>query len=130
MKLVTNSLELEKEFLRLLKQYKAFYWTAAWAGIGSPVYKELCNQEVKIKQLIIGIHFYQTHPDFIERFLKNKGVKFIKQPEGTFHPKLYLFYDSDSKWELIIGSANFTKQAFSRNTETSILFTSKDSDST
>jgi hypothetical protein len=40
-----------------------------------------------------------------------------------------LFYNSDSDWELIIGSANFTKQAFSKNTEASILLTSKEPDS-
>jgi hypothetical protein len=127
MKLIYSASELEKEFIRLLKRYKAFYWTTAWAGVNSPVYKELCNQEAKISKLVVGIHFYQTHPDFIEGFLKEKKVKFIKQPEGTFHPKLYLFYNSDSDWEIIMGSANFTREAFSRNTEASILLSSQES---
>lgn len=129
MKLLSSSSELEKQFIRLLRQYKAFYWASAWAGVDSHVYEELCRNEPKISQMVIGIHFYQTHPDFIERFLKNKKVKFIKQPQGTFHPKLYLFYNTISKWELIIGSANFTKQAFSKNTEASILISSEDTDS-
>jgi hypothetical protein len=129
MKLLLTSIELEGEFIRLMKHYKSFKWTAAWAGIDSSVYKELSNQEAKIDQLIIGLHFYQTHPDFIERFLPNKRVKYIKQPSGTFHPKLYLFLNSDSDWEMIIGSANFTKQAFSVNTEASILLSSQENGS-
>lgn len=84
----------------------------------------------KIQKIVVGIHFYQTHPDFIEAFLNNRKVRFIQQPEGTFHPKLYIFTDKLDKWELIIGSANFTTEAFSRNTEASLLITHKDSNST
>lgn len=129
MKLLFSTLETEHEFIRLLRHYSAFKWATAWAGIDSSVFAELCRQEAKINQLVVGIHFYQTHPDFIEKFLSNKKVKYIKQPEGTFHPKFYFFYNSDSDWELIIGSANFTKHAFSKNTEACILLTSNDPNS-
>jgi hypothetical protein len=125
MKIISSAFDLEKEFMRLLRQYNVFYWATAWAGVDSLVYRELCSQEAKIKQVVVGIHFYQTDPDFIKRFLNNKNVKFVKQPEGTFHPKLYLFYDNDSKWEMLVGSANFTKSAFSRNTEATFLIDSK-----
>lgn len=57
-------------------------------------------------------------------------VHFIQQPGGTFHPKLYLFTSKGNKWELIVGSANFTTEAFSRNTEACILLSNKDSNST
>ena len=43
-----------------------------------------------------------------------------------FHPKVYLFSDDDSSWEVIIGSANFTRAAFTRNVECAGLFGSSD----
>ena len=61
--------------------------------------------------------------------MNDKKVHFIQQPEGTFHPKLYLFTDNSDKWEIIIGSANFTNEAFSRNTEASLLLSNKDNNS-
>jgi HKD family nuclease len=135
MKLITTAKELEKEFRRLIKQYEHFYWATAWASSDSKLFNHLLTNKAKIKKIVVGIHFYQTHPAFIEAFLNNNKVRFIQQPEGTFHPKLYLFTDKANKceakkWEMIIGSANFTTEAFSRNTEANLLITHKDSNST
>lgn len=129
MKLITAAKELEKEFRRLTKQYDHFYWSTAWASSGSKPFNDLLTNKGKIQKIVVGIHFYQTHPDFIEVFLNDKKVRFIQQPEGTFHPKLYLFTDKADKWEIILGSANFTSAAFSSNTEASLLITHKDSNS-
>lgn len=129
MKLITTATELEREFRRLTNQYENFYWATAWAGASSTLFNDLMNNKGKIKKLVVGIHFYQTHPDFIEAFLNDKNVRFIQQPEGTFHPKLYLFATDTNKWEIIIGSANFTNEAFTRNTEASLLLNHKDNNS-
>lgn len=130
MKLITTAKELEKEFRRLTEQYDHFYWSTAWASSGSKPFNDLLTNKGKIQKIVVGIHFYQTHPDFIEAFLNNRKVHFIQQPEGTFHPKLYLFTDKNDKWEILLGSANFTTAAFSINTEASLLITHKDSNST
>lgn len=129
MKLITTAKELEKEFRRLTEQYDYFYWSTAWASSGSKPFNDLLTNKGKIQKIVVGIHFYQTHPDFIEAFLNDKKVRFIQQPEGTFHPKLYLFTNKTEKWEIILGSANFTTAAFSSNTEASLLITHKDSNS-
>lgn len=129
MKLITTAIDLEKEFKRLMKNYNEFYWATAWAGASSALFNELTSKKDKIKEIAVGIHFYQTHPDFISEFLDNNSVRFILQPEGTYHPKVYLFYTDQLHWELIIGSANFTKEAFTRNTEASILISNTDSNS-
>ncbi len=42
-------------------------------------------------------------------------------PDGVFHPKLYLFENDPKEWECIIGSPNFTKSAFEDNSETAML---------
>jgi HKD family nuclease len=130
MKLITTAHELENDFRRLTRKYATFYWATAWASSTSTLFQDLLTNKRKIKKVVVGIHFYQTHPDFIQAFLNDKKVHFIQQPEGTFHPKLYLFTDdSEQQWELIIGSANFTNEAFSKNTEASLLLSNKDNNS-
>lgn len=128
MKIISNSKVLESEFLRLQKQYNEFYWMTAWASNSKEVFEQLKKSKGKIKKIIVGLHFYQTHPDFISEFMNVDEVRYIKQPNGTFHPKVFLFYNSDLEWEVIIGSSNFTNAAFSVNTEVSTLITSKDND--
>ncbi len=122
-------MKLEKEFKRLLSSYNEFYWASAWASSSTVLFNDLLKKKDSIKKMIIGIHFYQTHPNFIEAFLDDKKVRFIQQPNGTFHPKLYLFLSSAEKWELILGSANFTNEAFTRNTEANILISNSDDNS-
>ncbi len=126
MKLISDSKILEKHFLRLLEKYSKFYWLTAWASSKSSSFEKLVRNKHKIEKIIVGIHFYQTHPEFIETFLKSDNVKYIKQPEGTFHPKIFLFYNNESDWEILLGSANFTKAAFTVNTEISTLIKSTD----
>ena len=60
--------------------------------------------------------------------MHDKGVRFIKQTDGTFHPKIYIFENDSNDWALLIGSGNFTHAAFSDNSEASILITSDDQD--
>jgi hypothetical protein len=129
MELITNSKKLEIEFQRLIDSYSSYYWATAWAGVNSKHFDGLNKNIKKIKKIIVGIHFYQTHPDFIETFINNKSVHFVNQPRGTFHPKLYLFHNTDNNWEALIGSSNFTKEAFNKNTEANVLISSNDENS-
>ncbi|MDJ1466951.1 phospholipase D family protein [Xanthocytophaga flava] len=126
MKLIITPNELSKEFERLAKQYNEYYWTVAWAGASSKQFDNLRNNQDKIRKIVVGLHFYQTHPDFISFFLKNEYVRFVQQPQGTFHPKVYLFYNTNEDWEILIGSANFTNEAFTKNTEAITLIKSSD----
>lgn len=126
MKLLTNPRQFEKTFLNLLNKYQEYYWLTAWASAKSLAFKKLKSNKSKIGKIIVGIHFYQTDPNFIDCFKKHSKVKFIKQPSGVFHPKLYIFYNNDNDWKIIIGSANFTNAVFNFNTEISILIESSD----
>lgn len=126
MRILTTSNAIEKEFKRLLNAYDEYYWAVAWAGIPKNLLEILGDNTEKIKKLIFGLHFYQTHPDFIEKFLTNNNVKYIKQPSGTFHPKIYVFSNSRNDWEILLGSFNFTASAFISNAEVGVVFSSKD----
>ena len=77
MKLITNSKTLEKQFLRLLDKYSKYYWLTAWASSKSTSFDKLVRNKQRIKKIIVGIHFYQTHPDFIETFLDSKNVLLV-----------------------------------------------------
>jgi hypothetical protein len=126
MRLITDSKTLEREFLRLQESYEKYYWLTAWASASSVSFEKLKLSRERIEKIVVGIHFYQTHPDFIETFLDTETIRYIKQPEGTFHPKLFLFFNSNNDWEALIGSANYTRAAFTINTEISTLISFRD----
>jgi hypothetical protein len=105
MRLITNQANVEKEFLRLTNKYQSFRWVDARAGINSKPVDELKTTGHQIKNAIVGIHFYQTHPNFIGTFSKNKNAHYILLREGSFHPKIYFFINSDSEWEPFVESA-------------------------
>ncbi len=127
MKFINSSKELGIEFKRLLDRYNNYQFMTAWAGAEFEFSKLLFERRHKIKKFIIGLHFYQTHPSFITKFYQLNAVKFIKLTSGIFHPKVYLFYDDEFNWELLVGSGNFTNAAFFSNTESFIIVTSTES---
>jgi hypothetical protein len=126
MNLLTGKKEIEKEFIRLMRDYQNYYWVSAWAGIDSTCFYDLMKNQEKIGRIIIGTFFDQTHPDFIEEFSGNRNVKFVMQEKGvgTFHPKVYLFQNNKNEWELLVGSMNFTSAGFNTNTEALLLVSS------
>ena len=127
MKLITTSKSFKSNLVRLIKAYPNVAFGVAWASASTEPYSFLLEHKKKIIEGVIGTHFYQTHPDVLDDFVGSKKVKFVVQPKGVFHPKVYLFWDEE-KWEAIVGSANFTAGAMGENTELSTLLSGKDGD--
>ncbi|MBS1773978.1 MAG: phospholipase D family protein [Bacteroidetes bacterium] len=130
MKLIITSAELSTTFISLLNKYKEYYFATAWAGIPERIFDKLSDNNERIKKMAVGIHFYQTDPVFFERFEGNNSVRAILQPDGTFHPKVFLFYNSNNDWTLLIGSGNFTNAAFSKNAEAMLMISSSEATDT
>lgn len=126
MRLLITSSEIEKEFKRLMVEYSEYYWATAWAGADFEYFKMLMKYKGKIRKVIVGTSFDHTHPKFIETFIKDKHVKFSKQSNEIFHPKIYLFQNNKDEWEVLIGSMNFTSAGFYDNVEALILISNKD----
>jgi HKD family nuclease len=126
MKIISNPKELQQEFKRLINAYSFFDAAVAWAGTEFIAYKELVANKAKIGKMIIGLEFYQTAPAFIREFLEFDHIRYNRKTDGVFHPKIYIFYDSESKWELLIGSPNFTRSAFVKNDEISVIISDED----
>ncbi len=126
MNILTSQTEIEDTICSLIKSYENISFTTAWASGNSKAFQLLLKNTNKINKIIVGIHFYQTNPNFIKEFLNNEKVKFITNPTGIFHPKIYLFSNDDNNWECLVGSANFTKSAFEKNSEIMIHFNNND----
>ena len=125
MKVISTNAELSKQLKRLIKKYPKIAIATAWASAGTDVFKALVQHEDRIVKAVIGTHFYQTHPDVLDQFVGSAKVKFMLQPDGVFHPKVYLFW-SPGTWEVIIGSPNLTAGAMTKNSELSVLISSDD----
>lgn len=127
MKLITTNSGLRTNLARLIKKYPNVAFAVAWASAGTDVFNELKKNRSNIHKAVIGTHFYQTHPDVLDVFVDSEKVRFMLQPKGVFHPKVYLFWDK-REWELLIGSANLTAGAMNQNSEVMALVSSASND--
>ena len=138
MKILPSSKAIQAALIELMDTHDHFSWAVAWATTSCPAHRALRKHQDKVKQLIVGIHFYQTDPDFLEVFVKSPNARMVKSPSGVFHPKVYVFWSGSehlheaTRWEALVGSANFTGGGLNSkntNTEAAIRVSSEDIDS-
>lgn len=126
MKIITDPSEIDKLLVKLMQRYTKYHIATAWASMGSKASFVLFENRDRIIKMIVGTHFYQTHPNFIGNFLNNDNVRFILKTDGVYHPKVYLFSNENDDWECLIGSANFTTSALKKNYELMVHIKSDD----
>lgn len=126
MKVLTTKEQLVRQLRRLFNECSSCEIAVAWASKGFEGFELLSQHRSKISRMIVGIHFYQTDPEFIEEFITDERVRFIMSTDGVFHPKVYLFTRKDGEREFVIGRPNFTSGGFQRNEEVAVLITSQD----
>lgn len=125
MKLITKNSDLKNNLSRLIKKYPNVAFAVAWASAGTEIFDELIEHKDQIHKAVIGTHFYQTHPDVLDEFVGSEDVRFMLQPRGVFHPKIYIFWDV-KHWEVLMGSANLTAGALNKNSEAMVLIADGD----
>jgi len=125
MQILGSAAQIDSTLRRLARAHERYSWAVAWASVGFPAHDLLVRHTKRVHRLVVGTHFFQTHPDFIEQFNGHPRVRFQLNSSGVFHPKVYLF-ESGSRWESIVGSANFTAGALSVNAEMAVLVSSND----
>ena len=128
MKLITSNKRFESLLSKLINKYDNIHISVAWASAKTDAFKALLKNKKKLTLTTIGTHFYQTDPDVLDTFIDNDNVRFITQPNGVFHPKVYFFHNA-KEWEAIIGSANMTAGAMRNNQEMSLHISSSDNTS-
>ena len=129
-KIITNLKELSELFIDCCNKYEYISFVTAWAGKSNAVIDALYENRSKIVHSSIGLQFYQTAPEFIDRFWNVEEIQYCKNNStDVFHPKAYLFFNEDgSKWSVLIGSSNLTNGGFARNKECNVLLTSETDD--
>lgn len=125
--LLTTPIQIRNKLISLIKECNTMQLAVAWASANHEVFKTLIDNKDKISKLVVGTHFFQTDPIFLEHFLDNDKVRVIYETGEVFHPKIYYFKFKD-RWECLIGSANFTNGAMSKNKEILVSFSSEDKD--
>lgn len=125
MRVISTNSELSKQLVRLVAEYPHIAIATAWASADTEVFRALVRHRRRLAQAVIGTHFYQTHPDVLDQFIESNNVKFMLQPDGVFHPKVYVFWSANA-WEVILGSPNLTHGALTKNAELAMLVTSND----
>lgn len=127
MNIISKPSKIDAKIKSLLKKYKNYHIATAWASLGSNSASELLKNRKRIKKMVVGTHFFQTNPNFIAKFINSRNVHFILQTNGIYHPKVYLFSNNETSWECIVGSANFTYSALTKNSEIVVHIKSDDS---
>lgn len=127
MVLLITPKQIKDKLISLIQECNSMQIAVAWATANHDVYKVLIKNKDKINKLVVGTHFFQTDPNFLEAFLKNDKVRVIYETGEVFHPKIYYFKLKD-RWECLIGSANFTHGAMSNNKELLVSFSSDDAE--
>lgn len=118
--------QIKDQLISLIEECDSMQFAVAWATANHEVFKVLLENRNKLNRLVIGTHFFQTDPKFLEAFLDDDKVRVIYETGDVFHPKIYYFKLKDG-WECLVGSANFTNGAMSKNQELMVSFSSDDS---
>lgn len=126
MRILKTASEVNNELVHLVEECSACQVAVAWASVGFEAFDLLLANASKISRMIVGTHFFQTHPQFIETFLTHPGVRFVLNTEGVFHPKVYLFEKPGAEWECVVGSPNFTRSGMGDNDEMAVLISDQD----
>lgn len=112
---------------------KLFAWAnqvdlaCAWATAGEGKADHWkCTDISKIRMAVIGVEFAQTEPWVLRKLLEGGRLR-VGKAKGTFHPKVYMGIKGESV-RTIVGSANFTRPAFSSNVELSVLLEGRKTD--
>jgi HKD family nuclease len=114
---------------RLFGQSDEVFIAVAW-GTSNSALASLLKNKSKISRLIVGTHFFQTEPLFLEKISALDAAR-VMDASGhvTFHPKVYLFL-SGSSASVVIGSANFTNGGLATNVEACVLLEAPENDPT
>src|SRR5207302_1326759 len=123
---LATATEINRELTRLIRTCTSCQIAVAWASAHFETFNLLSKNREKITRMVVGTHFHQTHPGFIEEFLTHTDVRFVLNPDGVFHPKVYLFEKAGGEWECLIGSPNFTVGGVANNDEMAVLVTNRD----
>lgn len=109
---------IERQLTALIQKHEKISIAVAWGELTGTAEVLLANA-AKFQSVLIGVDFSATDPNLIDRLIDVPNVFVAKNRPGCFHPKIF-YFQSGSKAEAIVGSANFTKGGLGANLEASV----------
>lgn len=107
-----------RQLSALIREHDSISIAVAWGGL-TPVADTLLANADKIRFILVGVDFCATEADLIDRFVDVPNAYVAKPEQNCFHPKIF-YFESGTKAEAIIGSANFTKGGLGNNVEAGV----------
>jgi HKD family nuclease len=107
-----------RRILTLIEKHDRIAIAVAWGGI-TPVAETLLANTSKLESFLLGLDFSATDPNLIDRLVDVPNAFVAKNRPGCFHPKIF-YFQSGTKAEAIVGSANFTTGGLGANFEASV----------
>lgn len=136
MRLITDPMTLLEEFARLIQTHDEYWFlTYSVSNKDFPIIDKLIRNKDRIRLLVAGANssnvetmaslhnanVFEVH----EKALSDAMTYHEGDMTRHFHPKVYLFRDTDGDWEAIIGSVNLTRKSFGM-VQASVLINSHD----
>lgn len=107
-----------KRLTTLIERHNSISIAVAWGGMTEVAETLLANKD-KFNFVLLGLDFSATDPDLIDRLADVPNAFVTKNRPGCFHPKIF-YFESGTKAEAIVGSANFTAGGLGTNFEASV----------
>lgn len=122
-----NGQEVNQLLLELFEKHESMSFAVAFAGTNTDIFEKISNNREKVVFGTIGTDNQVTDPKVLENFINSENIHFVLSygRAGIFHPKVYLF-ESENEFDIIIGSANMTRMAFTANEELCLHLSQKD----
>lgn len=115
---LVNASSTARRLSGLIRKHDRIWIAVAWGGITSVAETLLANSE-KFESILLGVDFSSTEADLLDRLADVPNAYVAKNRPGCFHPKIF-YFESGTKAEAIIGSANFTKGGLGGNLEAGV----------
>ena len=102
----------------LIQKHDSISIAVAWGDL-TGVAETLVTNKAKFGSVLFGLDFCATDPDLIDELVDVPNAFVAKKRSGCFHPKIF-YFQTGTKAEAIVGSANFTNGGLGKNLEASV----------
>lgn len=102
----------------LIQKHDSISIAVAWGDL-TGVAETLITNKAKFGSVLFGLDFCATDPDLIDELVDVPNAFVAKKRSGCFHPKIF-YFQTGTKAEAIVGSANFTNGGLGKNLEASV----------
>lgn len=123
MELIYDAAAQKQAFVDACAWAEDIHLCLAWIEPGDtqgPAYADLAPYEGKIRQAIVGLTRFQSHPTLLRRLHRASVLRLVSSVDGSFSPNLYVFRRG-SRVRTMVASAPFTASRLSKPCESFVV---------